>query len=294
MLLGHKHKAGLTILYSFRAGSMSKYPQHWLDIVGMKKGHGKRRIMFEAVPMVDSTDTREIKPRCKAWTQTQSFLSLSEFIGLQMRHLVQLLKLGARKSSDADMVCNFPLVEHEKLGVWTGFTYHTENKLLFMSQWKKKKKKIIIIRKRGLLSIQNSENPTDFLVSRKNRADRNLSADYLTGFSHCFSFHAECSYVESWLQSVIEKNAEHNGLPWNIENSTVALEEGACLHPWQIHRGHKPLACLPPHIEVIILTSLCSHWRKKCTPPEGKLDVQIFWGVVWHMALTIEFRECSL
>lgn len=145
MLLGHKHKAGLTILYSFRAGSMLKYPQRWLDIAGMKKGHGKRGIMFEAVPMVDSTDTREIKPRCKAWTQTQSLLSLSEFMGLQMWHLVQLLKLGASKSSDADMVWNFPLVEHEKLGVWTRITYHTENKRISYCLCHNEKKKILLL-----------------------------------------------------------------------------------------------------------------------------------------------------
>lgn len=53
-------QAGLTILYGLTAGSMSKYPQHWLDIAGMKKGHGKRGITFEAVPVVDLIDTREI------------------------------------------------------------------------------------------------------------------------------------------------------------------------------------------------------------------------------------------
>lgn len=39
---------------------MSKYPQHWLDIARMKKGHGKRGIIFEVVPVVDLIDTREI------------------------------------------------------------------------------------------------------------------------------------------------------------------------------------------------------------------------------------------
>lgn len=39
---------------------MSKYPQRWLDIAGMKKGHGKRGIMLEAAPEVDLIDTREI------------------------------------------------------------------------------------------------------------------------------------------------------------------------------------------------------------------------------------------
>lgn len=55
-------------------------------------------------------------------------------MGLQMESFVQLLKLGAKKSSDADLVCNIPQVEYEKLGLWTEFTYRTENKLLFMSQ----------------------------------------------------------------------------------------------------------------------------------------------------------------
>lgn len=55
-------------------------------------------------------------------------------MGLQMESLVQLLKLEAKKSSDADLVCDFPHVEYEKLERWTGFTYRTENKLLFMSQ----------------------------------------------------------------------------------------------------------------------------------------------------------------
>lgn len=105
--------AEFIIHYSLKTGSFSRYPQHWLDVAGMKKGHEKRRIMFEALPMVDLIDTREIRPRYKAWTQTQSLLSLSEFMGLQMGSLVQLLQLGARKSSDADLVCNFPHVEHE-------------------------------------------------------------------------------------------------------------------------------------------------------------------------------------
>lgn len=57
-------------------------------------------------------------------------------MGLQMESFVQLLKLEAKKSSDAYLVCNIPQVEYEKLGLWTEFTYRTENKLLFMSQWK--------------------------------------------------------------------------------------------------------------------------------------------------------------
>lgn len=72
-------------------------------------------------------------------------------MGLQMESLIQLLKLGAKKSSDADLVCNFPHVEYEKLELWTEFTYRTENKLLFMSQ---QKNRIIIIRKLGLHSIK--------------------------------------------------------------------------------------------------------------------------------------------
>lgn len=55
-------------------------------------------------------------------------------MGLQMESLVQLLKLGAKKSSDAGLDCNFPHVEYEKLELWTEFTYCTENKLMFMSQ----------------------------------------------------------------------------------------------------------------------------------------------------------------
>lgn len=105
--------AEFTNLYSLTAGSFSRYPQHWLDAAGMKKGHEKRGIMFEALPMVDLIDTREIRPRYKAWNQTQSLLSLSEFMGLWMGSLVQLLQLGARKSLDADLVCNFPHAKHE-------------------------------------------------------------------------------------------------------------------------------------------------------------------------------------
>lgn len=42
-------------------------------------------------------------------------------MGLQMVSLVQLLQIGARKSSDVDLVCNFPHIEHEQLEVWSEF-----------------------------------------------------------------------------------------------------------------------------------------------------------------------------
>lgn len=98
--------------------------------------------MFEAAPVVDLIDTREI---------IQYLDSDPEFMGLQMESLVQLLKLGAKRSSYADLVCNFPHVEYEKLGLWTESTYRIENKLSFMSQFKNR---IIVIRKLGLRSIQ--------------------------------------------------------------------------------------------------------------------------------------------
>lgn len=50
-----------------------------------------------------------------------------------MESWIQLLKFGAKKSSDADLVCNFH-VDCEKLGLWIEFTSCIENKLLFISQ----------------------------------------------------------------------------------------------------------------------------------------------------------------
>lgn len=84
--------------------------------------------MFEAVPVVDLIDTREI---------IQSLDSDPVFVrvhGSSDGELGSTSQIRGKKSSDANLVCNFPHVEYEKLGLWTQFTYRTENKLLFISQ----------------------------------------------------------------------------------------------------------------------------------------------------------------
>lgn len=81
-------------------------------------------------------------------------------------------------------------------------------------------------------------------MSRKTEQDRSISADYWTGFVCFFSFHLECFYIESWLQSVIEKSAEHKAFPRSISNSTATLREGS-LPPTLAGPVQPQASCLP-------------------------------------------------
>lgn len=81
-------------------------------------------------------------------------------------------------------------------------------------------------------------------MSRKTEQDRSISADYWTGFVCCFSFHLECFYIESWLQSVIEKSAEHKAFPRSISNLTATLGEGS-LPPTLAGPVQPKASCLP-------------------------------------------------
>lgn len=52
---------------------------------------------------------------------------------------------------------------------------------------------------------------TQTVVNRKTEQGRTLQANYLAGVLCCF--YLKCFYIESWLQRVIEKSAEHKVFP---------------------------------------------------------------------------------